>query len=454
MAVWFTQSRALFSKTCTDKKMYYTLCLVGAAEIALNAGIGALACMSNVKNKIRILFNPSIEPLVVQNPLAFHFLMFHEIRHVIQFSSLENAMELLNLSPLVERGQKMAQECEDVKGKETWLKWVEQLADRKNPATIKLLADACNIGMDAAVNRDCMELFGEDTKDLINEFINKDQKEKKSLVTVESLSKMCNTELLPNAEWVYYADAYLNALSNDINDPNDIPQTVFTTLDDHSKFPTDAEGQAEMQQACANACDRAKDEAEFMSHKAGTSMGDAKFISKLVVLDRRIKNLLERIKFKVKRIHQPSPEEQYTFRSGNRLWPDSGLPGTENVTKPKLAVALVIDTSGSCWRPDWLNQMMAVARHLHKKKQLGGVWSFDVDMVTIPFSGEQAVNIGGGGGTVWRDDYVDTILKELKSKRVDILLLSDMEIIGIEKLEQDKRVTLHKINVESLLKGQ
>jgi hypothetical protein len=391
--------------------------------------------------------------------------MFHETRHIIQASSLVNAVELPDLSPLVNKGQEMADKCDDPDKKASWLKWVEQLADRKNPITYKMLQKACNIGMDAAVNRDCVRLWGEQAKDDIEEFLfsrlteeerAKAEGQPTGLVTVELLETLCKKKLHAEAEWLYYANEYLLMVSQNINDPSDEPVAVGMDCDDHGGHggtSPEEDEQASAQQVCKSACDRAGEEAKFMAHKAGTSMGQDGFTSSVVHIDKRIKHLLDAMRFRVKRIFHPSPEEEYTFRKDNRLWPNRGLPGTENIMKPKASVALVIDVSASCWRADWLNQMVAAARHLHRKKQLAGMWSFDIQLDPISFDGHTAINMRGGGGTIWKPEFTDEILNTLKCKKVDVLLLSDMEITGIDELSADSRVKLHKIKIDDFLKA-
>jgi hypothetical protein len=462
--VWFQQSRAIFAKDCIDKQLYYTLCLVGASEVKLNASIPALAAMANVHGKIQIMFHPDVEALAA-NSNAFNFLMFHEIRHITQAASLMSAVELPDLSPLVRKGQEMAAQCDDANKKAAWLQWVEQLADRKHPVTYKILQTACNIGMDAAVNRDCILIWGDQARRDIEVFLYsrlteeqraKAGEEKTSLVTVSLMEMMCNKKLEPNAEWLYYTNEYLLMMSERITDPSNEPVSIGIPCDDHGEQGGQSQSEEEQsaaQHACKDACSRAQDEAKFMAEKAGKGVGDSQFMSGLVRIDRRIKRLLDAMRFRLKKIFHPSPEEQYTFTKDNRLWPNRGLPGTENIMKPKASVALVIDVSGSCWRADWLNQMVAAAKHLHKKGQLAGMWSFDTSLDFLPFDGNNPIAMRGGGGTVWRPEFTDEILKTLKCKKVDIVLLSDMEISGLDELSADNRVKLHKIKIDDYLKG-
>lgn len=463
IAPWFQHARAGFAKACIEKQLYYTLCLVGASSVRLVNGLPALAAMSQVGGNIQIMFSPQVEQLVEAHPEAFNFLMFHEVRHITQLSSMVNAIELPDLSPLVQRGHAMIAQCTDPQKQASWEKWLEQLADRKNPITYKLLQTACNIGMDAAVNRDAIKIWGDTARQRIDEFMFAQlppEKQKQLLesgqhrgcVTVDSLSKLCGTRLETDAEWLYYTNEYIRSISNSITDPNDEPQPAGIELDSHDAYNTADEGeQAEIQQACKEASERAHVEAKSMAERAGTKLGDAEFISGDIPIDRRIKTLLDKMRFKIKQILQPSPEEQYTFNQDNRLWPNRGLPAAEAIMKPRPSVALVVDVSGSCWRPDWLNQMMAAARHLQKKKQLAGVWSFDMVLTHLTFDNHKPTKMSGGGGTVWRPEFTDEILQTLKSRKVDIVLLSDMYIDGLEDLAADNRVKLHKIKIDGIL---
>lgn len=456
--IWFTQARAQFGRWCIDNKMYYTLCLAGASEISLDDTLGFLAGMSNTGDKIKLIFHPKIEPLVKTCPRAFYFLMFHEIRHIIQAATTISAFGLPDLSPLVLRGQKMLAAVEDEEKKKDWCRWLGQLSDRSNPVTQGILKQACNIGMDVAVNQDCVELFGLATKETIEDFLNEDNENKenqKKLVTIERLSERCGYEIAKGMEWVYYANEYIKAISNDIDDPDDSPKEVFIQLGDHSghgSLSSDEETQSVAQRTSDMTVARSKREAKLNAEKAGTELGSDMLTTASVQIDKRMKTLLDGLKFRLKKILYPSPEEQYTFAKNNRMWPQYNLPGTESVMKAKPSVVVVIDTSGSCWTADMLNQMMAAAKHFHKKGLLASVWGFDMTIVEIPFSGSRPVTVSGGGGTMWGVTFVDDILTKLKRKKIDLVLLSDMEIFGLIGLEQDKRVNLHKVDIRGFLK--
>jgi hypothetical protein len=183
-----------------------------------------------------------------------------------------------------------------------------------------------------------------------------------------------------------------------------------------------------------------------MAHKAGREMADSRFMSTPVPLDKKIKKLVDALKFKIKTILVPSPEEIYNYNVFNRLWQTHDLPGSMNIEKAIPAVVVVIDVSGSCWRKDWLNQLTAVSRHLLKQKKLHSMWSFDMELNRIT-TDSGPIALSGGGGTVWSKEFTDFIMKTTKSKKIDLVLLSDMEIDGLEDLKSDPRVVLHPIDL-------
>jgi hypothetical protein len=463
---WFEIARSKFARECQSRQLYYTLCLLGAAELSVDGNLPALGAMSNiVDRKIRIIMHPDMEK-VSQD--GFNFVMFHEIRHIIQCSNLSDALELLDLSPLLQKAQRMAQKATTQNTKQRWIDWADSLADTKNPGTRKLLLQACNIGMDVAVNTDGVKLLGADGMNSVDAFI-KSRVEPEEIekilkqnggfigcVTKSRLEALLGWPLREDAEWVYYANEYLKKTGEDGEgeDPDeDAPR--YVSMDSHDgigALSDDEATQTESQHTTQRACARAEDEAVFRSKKAGREMGDAAFTARHLKLDRKVQKLLDAMKFKIKACLKPSPEEQYTFQRDNRLWPGKGFPGTENIMKPMPAVVLVIDVSGSCWEERWLNQMVAAGKHLLKKKTLASMWSFDTGLDPIDIAQPNVV-LRGCGGTVWQTDFTDRIIASLpRAKRIDLILMSDMYIIGLAELEKDKRVALHPIDITKYLK--
>jgi hypothetical protein len=441
---WFDHARSYFAKSCTDKQLYYTLCLLGASELSINKNLPALAAMNTHTGKVNILFHPDVEQLFSTAPNAFNFLVFHEVRHITQGGTHPSTIELPDLSPLVKKGQEMEVLATKQEDKDRWRKWTDQLGDRTNPITVKLLNTAINIGMDVAVNRDGVLVWGDDALNQLEEFVKRQFEKSTGIVTVQKLEEMLKTKLSPEAEWLYYTNEYLKHMADGTNDPDDAPQECFAQIDDHGERGEAAD--AEGHKVCKDACERAQEEAKFMAHKAGRDMADLKFTSSPTPIDKKIKKLVDAFKFKIKTILVPSPEEIYNYNVFNRLWQTHDLPGSMNIEAAKPAVVLVVDVSGSCWRTDWLNQMIAVSRHLLKQKKLASMWSFDVQLQQItPDSGP--VILSGGGGTVWGPEFTDILVKTSKTKKIDLVLLSDMDIYGLEELRSDPRVVFHPIDL-------
>jgi predicted metal-dependent peptidase len=147
--------------------------------------------------------------------------------------------------------------------------------------------------------------------------------------------------------------------------------------------------------------------------------------------------------------------EEYRFCRDNRIYPNQDLPGSMEVDTPKLNVVLVLDTSGSMWLEEWINQMLAVGRFYNKKGWLNKLYCCDTALHEVGFdSSFKNIKVKGRGGTMFDTTHIDQILKDLKIKKgADIIYCTD-ECVDLVSARADPRCRVHVVNITVLIKGK
>lgn len=218
---------------------------------------------------------------------------------------------------------------------------------------------------------------------------------------------------------------------------------------------SDPQKREEAERRIRDALRRAEEEGRLMEHHAGVGAGDRALIGDSTTqLNSKIKAALEKIRIKFVRLFSESNITKNTFNHINRLFSDlSYIPGRMKETKPRPQVVLVMDTSGSCYNPQFMNQMLSVARKLHKEDKLAALYYCDTELHKAEFSaGKKEMNVIGGGGT---ELSVGTCLeiqeREGLRKGWELVYITDEYCNGLAEARQDNRWKIHVINIEKLL---
>lgn len=268
-------------------------------------------------------------------------------------------------------------------------------------------------------------------------------------------------------EWLQLADEYTRWLAHNIQesaDPNNPEsqegegdQDSENVLDSHDFGDPNQSNQAreELERKVRDAIRRSEQEAKAMAHRAGTSAGDADMMGDSTEkLNSKIQETLRKMKIKFIRIFADSNQKKYFFSKINRIFSEINyLPGQRKEEKPSPQVVLVLDTSGSMWCPQYVNQMLAMARMLHKENKLHSMYYCDTELHKVDFNASASKQaVLGGGGTELNVETCEKIQSmERLSKGWELVYATDEYCYGLEEAKKDPRWKIHVINVPNML---
>jgi hypothetical protein len=92
--------------------------------------------------------------------------------------------------------------------------------------------------------------------------------------------------------------------------------------------------------------------------------------------------------------------------------------------------------------------MVAAGKLLHKRGMLKELYCCDTELHRIDVKDDNfnVKEVIGGGGTILKTKQLETILADTKSKKIDLLYLTD-GFVDLKALQSDKRCRLHTIIV-------
>ena len=131
-----------------------------------------------------------------------------------------------------------------------------------------------------------------------------------------------------------------------------------------------------------------------------------------------------------------------------------GAPGCDRQTREVFhgEAVLVLDTSGSMWIPELLDQMAGLTTQLNKRGLIRKAYCCDVNLHPLDLSFKGGIKFKGSGGTVWSREHHTHILQDLKtSKKICIYYCTDGMVEGLSDAEMDERVTLVVINIQQMI---
>lgn len=304
--------------------------------------------------------------------------------------------------------------------------------------------------------------------------------------TIETVEDGCRNlphyqpDFKRDSEWLGLADEYVRWLAEQIDDsqnpdsppqngsgegdgdgdPSDILQDLMDDLEelDSHEFgdgQSDPRKREEAERRIRDALRRAEEEGKIMSHRAGVGAGDREmFGDSATSLNKKIQDALEKIRIKFVRIFAESNSKKYTFQRINRLFSEIAyIPGKQKETRPKPQVVFVLDTSGSMYSKHYINQMLAMARRLHKQGKLASMYYCDTQLHKASFEeSKREYEVIGGGGTELSVPICEDIMKRENLKEGwELVYATDEYCPGLEEAKKDRRWKIHVINVPRML---
>lgn len=218
---------------------------------------------------------------------------------------------------------------------------------------------------------------------------------------------------------------------------------------------SDPQKREDAERRIRDALRRAEEEGRIMEHRAGAGAGDREMMGDSTSkLNDNIKAALEKIRIKFIRLFVESNAKRNTFNQINRLFSElSYIPGKIKESKPRPQVVLVMDTSGSCYNQQFINQMLAVARKLSKENKLAALYYCDTVLHKVDFqSSKKEMGVIGGGGTELSVPICEEIqAKEGLQNGWELVYITDEYCPGLAEAKADKRWKIHIINIVKLL---
>lgn len=296
-------------------------------------------------------------------------------------------------------------------------------------------------------------------------------------ITVEGLEDSFRNKptyqpsLVRDQDWVYYAFEYIKWYATEIDENNepDEPQVgegegdgtgeegqdIFQGIDTHD-FGEGAseEAREKAERKLRDAIRRASEEAKYMSHQAGKSARDATMVGDPhAALNSKIKQALAALKIRFHRIFTDPKNKRYTFnRISRRFNHMPEIPGKQTTERPLPQVVFVLDTSGSMFSQSYVNQMLAMAKTLHKEGKLAAMYYCDTVLHKVDFNNAHSMDVIGGGGTELGITACEEIMKtENFARGWELVYATDECCYGLEEAKVDGRWKIHVVNVPKML---
>jgi len=276
-------------------------------------------------------------------------------------------------------------------------------------------------------------------------------------------------------EWLQLSDEYVRWMAANMDeelDPDNPPQDSGEgslgemleqmmqgqdSLDQHGfgDEKLTKEQREEIERKVRDAIRRAENEGKIMAHRAGSAIGDSEMMGDSTeTLNKKIHEALKKIKIKFYRIFSESKMRRYDFAKMNRAFSEiTYLPGSRKEEKPRPQVVLVLDTSGSMWNKQYVNQMLSIARLLHREGKLCSMYFCDTRLHRVNFNASlKEQGVIGGGGTELSVAICEEIQKNESFKSGwELVYATDEFCPGLEEAKCDRRWKIHIINVPNLL---
>ncbi len=457
------QIRSDFVTWAANRQMFETICLFSQVKVVVTDRLESLAAISNGGRTYLYLHRYLIDRYHVKPEFCF-FVIMHELRHLYQSTTWRDWSRLLNFAPLFDAlSKKIPREVLERAG----------ITDLENESEIK--HDIFNLAADAAIHEDLVHIFGSEMIAFAADFITERERDlrggkdivKTGLITVDYLKQMTRVPLESGQDWLYYAKHLIDSLSTRISNEPDlamllVERQILKRIQENGigKCDLNQLNLAEIDFALGRANGESKKMMESYINQSAAGPGTDgldfeethlarneinAFITKVMELARSAVIVGRRSKIK---------ETKSFARPHNFIDQAPGRIVKYRETPHRDAV-IVLDTSGSMWFPELLEQMANLVVQLRKRDLLLKAYCCDVVLHKLEMTRAGNVKFKGSGGTTWTRDHHTQILEDLNMKRkITIYYCTDGEVNGLADALEDERVTLEVINVPQLINEQ
>ena len=451
--------RADFVTWAANRRMFETLCLFAQVKVIASTQIDALAQIQSGE-RIYLYLNGFLLDHYHENQELCFFVLMHELRHLTQAKSFRDWSLLVNFAPI-------------------WHALTETL-DRNLltkagitnlDADSELKHDICNLAADAAMHEDLVHVFHPRILDSASKFMaqydlakNGEFDPSVAPVTVSYLEKIVGIPLERNQDWLYYAKHLVASLSERIRSEPELARLLVerqilsrirSRYFDNCKLNDGALSAIDLLLGQAQGESKKIIEAQRLQNNvvAGDEGLDYEEIYQARhELNRAIKKIIETVQSVLKIGTRRKSRDTKTYAKPHRFLEEAPGLCRQIRDDPHCDSVLVLDTSGSMWIPELLDQMAAVTYLLKSRHLIMRAYCCDVNLHKLEVSSSGAVKFKGSGGTVWTREHHTQIINDLKTtKKINIYYCTDGEVNGLPGAQADERVNLIVVNIPAIL---
>ena len=455
--------RASFSTWLAERRLFETLATFAQVQIVISIQIDTLAAISNQNGVFLYLHREALEHYRV-DPEILYFLLMHELRHLAQSRSVRDWRHLISFAPLVRALQKSLP-----------LDALRRAGIADIEGDFDLKHEIFNLAADAAIHEDLRGIFGTDVMDRLSRFMTQRELQSTSEVssdplaevgpvTVPLLEKITRTPLESDQDWLYYAKNLVKSLALRVQaEPGLahilVDRQILRRISERGvdKHQIDYDSLSSIDQILGRAKGESRKLVEsYLAHSNASDLLEGNDIEEVYQarkeLNQAVKQIIELVRSAITRGQRRKNREIRTYGRPHLFL--AGFPGkAESIREGDVADSvLVLDTSGSMWIPELLEQMAMVAYHLEKRELICRAYCCDVQVHRLENMHSGTIRFKGMGGTAWTREHNTEILRDLNTDRkINIYYCTDEDVFGLEDAMQDDRVQLTVINVPRLI---
>lgn len=454
--------RSNFVAWAASRQMFETICIFAQVNVVVSTQIDTLAAIQKT-NPIFLLLNKALVDHYDQKQELCFFILMHELRHLTQARTFRDWSHLVNFSPLVEALEMMMPK-----------KLLNKVGGGDLANDLDLKHEIFNVAADAAIHEDLSRMFSKEIFETASDFMTQmdrvkgenDPAKKQGLITVSFLEKIAGKSLEPDQDWLYYAKHLVGELSERIKKEPGLAQLLV----DRQILRRLKSRQLRLEDfndtdlvAIDLVLSRAKGETKKMLamqlHQSEGGPGKEGLDYEEIYQARReinqaIRLIVEQVRKAICSGRRLRRKEVKTYSMPHKFFAEA--PGKRDLSleEAHCEAVIVLDTSGSMWIPELLNQMAGLVMQLSRKDLIKKAYCCDVKLHPLQVGFNGAVKFKGSGGTVWSRDHHSEILKDLNTKKKISIYYCTDGFVELGDALKDDRVQLNIINIPQIIDEQ
>lgn len=439
--------RSDFVTWAARRQMFQTIAVFSSVNVIVSTVIEGLAELKVTDQRVYLHLSQRLVNAYDAQPEVTFFVIMHQLRYLTHGANQNRWKHLVNFMPLVKA-------LEQVVPKALMLRaGIVSIQD-----DFALKEEIFGLAADGAIYEELSEFFGASCLTEVSKVM------LSAPVTIEMLERMTGQSLERKQDWLYYAKCLVASLALRVTREPDLARLLVDRQIIRKVRATGLEGEAINPDAFADVdllLGRAQGETKKMaesfasqlSEGPGTEAADNEemYLAR-TELSEAIKRVIEIIKRALSISQKAKTRSVRTYsKPHNFLAEAPGLRALYRSERHAQAV-IVLDTSGSMWIPEVLDQMAGLVYQLRKRDLIQKAYCCDVQLHPLEMSQGGRVRFKGFGGTVWTRDHHTQILSDLDTaQKLTIYYCTDGEVHGLKDALKDERVNLVVVNLPEVI---